>query len=73
MNTVLMNGPGISNPNEIVEREVPLVDVEAYKAAGYVAGGLPVYTLEDAIAQNDGEDVSTAVVETEAPKRGRRK
>ena len=66
METVLMHGPGISNPDKIVEREVPLADVNAYARAGYVEGGLPVYTLEDAIAQNDGVDESTEAKEAKA-------
>jgi hypothetical protein len=74
METVLMHGPGISNPNKIVEREVPLADVNAYARAGYVEGGLPVYTLEDAIAQNDGVDESTeAKAESAAPVKRTRK
>lgn len=36
-----MHGPGISNPEEIVEREVPQCDVQAYVAIGYKMGGLP--------------------------------
>lgn len=36
-----MNGPAFDGSGEKVEREVPLADVKAYEAAGYVKGGLP--------------------------------
>jgi len=41
MKHIKMHGPGISNPDEMVERDVPQCDVQAYRAAGYVEGGLP--------------------------------
>lgn len=56
-----MFGPSISDPAKIVNRDVPKCDVQAYKAAGYKEGTVaepPCYTLEDAIAQNDGVDVT---------------
>ena len=58
-----MHGPGISDPSKIVEREVPENDVRAYKAAGYKVGNLPaelrpIYTEVEAVAQNDGVDVT---------------
>lgn len=61
--TVKMFGPGISNPDVMVNRDVPECDVQAYKAAGYQIGSLPehepvTYSEEQAIAHNDGEDVS---------------
>ncbi len=61
METVAMFGPSISDPTQIVNRKVPKADVQAYKAAGYKEGTIaepPCYTLEDAIAQNDGVDVT---------------
>lgn len=36
-----MNGPAFDGSGRKVEREVPLADVKAYEAAGYVKGGLP--------------------------------
>lgn len=72
--TVAMYGPSISNPAKIVNRAVPECDIQAYRAAGYVLGSIEevpeiVYTEADAIAQNDGEDVTAAVT----VKRARRK
>ena len=61
-----MYGPSISEPTKIVNRDVPKCDVQAYKAAGYVIGSIAeeplevVYTLAEAVAQNDGVDESTA-------------
>jgi hypothetical protein len=69
MKTILMHGPGISNPAEIVEREVPECDVQAYKAAGYVEGGLP---KEEAAASDEPVRVLGGlpkVVEAPAPKK----
>jgi hypothetical protein len=63
--TVAMYGPSISDPSKIVNRDVPECDVQAYKAAGYAFGTVqepPCYTLEDAIAQNDGVDVTAEKV-----------
>lgn len=67
--TVPMFGPSLSDPSKIVNRDVPKADVEAYRGAGYREGTIAVeeplvYTLEDAIAQNDGVDVTA-----EKPKR----
>ena len=72
--TVAMYGPSISNPARIVNRAVPVCDIQAYRAAGYVLGSIEevpeiVYTEADAIAQNDGEDVTATVT----GKRSRRK
>lgn len=58
-----MFGPSIRDPKQIVNRDVPKCDVQAYKAAGYKEGTVEVeeplvYTLEEAIAQNDGVDVT---------------
>jgi len=41
MENVLMHGPSFDGSGKMVEREVPAVDVKAYKAVGYVEGGLP--------------------------------
>ena len=73
--TVAMYGPSISNPAKIVNRAVPVCDIQAYRAAGYVLGSIEevpeiVYTEADAIAQNDGEDVTAT---TTTAKRSRRK
>jgi len=61
--TVAMFGPSISEPTKIVNRDVPVGDIQAYKAAGYREGSVaeePVvlYTLADAIIHNDGVDVT---------------
>lgn len=59
--TIAMYGPSISDPSRVVNRDVPVCDIQAYKAAGYVVGSIEVvvYTEADAIAQNDGKDEST--------------
>jgi hypothetical protein len=41
MELVKMYGPSISNPSEIVNRDVPLCDVGAYETAGYKKGSIP--------------------------------
>lgn len=98
--TVAMFGPSISDPTKIVNRDVPVCDLQAYKAAGYQIGSIPesagrmndpagvkhipnpvslpdeiyipdagfdangnpvptvTYTQADAVAQNNGVDVS---------------
>ena len=70
--TVPMYGPSISDPSRIVNRDVPKNDIQAYKAAGYQMGSVKelVYTLEDAIAQNDGVDVTAVVEKPTTRKRG---
>lgn len=70
---VLMHGPAFDGTGDIVEREVPRADVTAYRNAGYADGPNPTksiadvvekfagrftYTEADAIAQNDGVDVT---------------
>lgn len=65
MQTVLMHGPGISNPAEIVEREVPLADVNAYRAVGYVTGAKPV--------SDPQTDAQEAQPEQPAPRQRKRK
>ena len=73
LETLLMVGPSISEPTKIVEREIPLADVEAYRRAGYTevkefaTAGI-VYTEADAAAQAE----VNAAVEAPAPKRGRK-
>lgn len=48
MNTVLMHGPAIGDPDgKLVERDVPECDIQAYKNAGYVEGGLPEQAVEE--------------------------
>ena len=37
----IMYGPGISNPEKIVERDIPQADVQAYVNIGYKLGKLP--------------------------------
>lgn len=41
MSDVLMHGPAFDDSGQLVERNVPEKDVSAFKAAGYVLGGLP--------------------------------
>lgn len=60
MKTVKMHGPGISDPSKIVERDVPENDVVAYQQAGYTKGPIPSKSDAQAIADNDGEDVTKA-------------
>ena len=38
--TIPMYGPGISDPSKTVNRDVPVCDIQAYKAAGYVFGSI---------------------------------
>jgi hypothetical protein len=40
--TVPMFGPSISDPSQIVNRDVPACDMQAYKAAGYKVGSVEV-------------------------------
>ncbi len=70
--TVSMFGPSFDGSGVIVNREVPPGDVQAYQNAGYEVGSVPeiVYTEADAIAQNDGEDVTATATPV---KRARRK
>lgn len=58
---VLMNGPGFDGSGEVVEREVPECDVEAFRRAGYKLGGL------------DKPKADEAPVEKPAEKKGRKK
>lgn len=63
MKTVLMHGPSLSDPSKIVEREIVEVDVQAYRAAGYVEGGLPKKAVE---AKSEGKPAEGVEVK-EAP------
>lgn len=40
--TVAMYGPSISDPSKTVNRDVPVCDIQAYKAAGYALGSIEV-------------------------------
>ncbi len=65
-NTIVMVGPSISDPSKIVEREVPLADVEAYKRAGYTEMKMfPTLgiTYSDADATAQAEVVEVAPVD----------
>jgi hypothetical protein len=57
--TVPMHGPSISDPSRIVNRDVPVRDVEAYKAVGYVKG----HIVEEPVVE--------VVVEEKPKKRGK--
>lgn len=39
--TVTMWGASISKPETMVEMEIPVADIQAYKAAGFQLGALP--------------------------------
>lgn len=39
--TVKMFGPALSGPARLVNRDVPVCDEQAYKAAGYKRGSIP--------------------------------
>lgn len=75
MRTVKMFGPSISDPSKIVDRDVPECDVQAYRAAGYQevekdfqTEGV-TYTEEQAIAHNDGVDVTAPAKKTRKAKK----
>jgi hypothetical protein len=73
--TVLMVGPSISDRAKIVEREIPLADVEAYRRAGYTE--LKMFptlgiTYSDADATAQAETVIVEAVESAPVKRGRK-
>ena len=38
--TIAMYGPSISDPSKVVNRDVPVADIQAYKAAGYKVGSI---------------------------------
>ena len=62
-----MFGPSFDSSGKLVEREVPIADVNAYKKAGYELGHLPE-VADDAIESADEE---LAEVETVKVTRGR--
>jgi hypothetical protein len=68
MSTVTMNGPSFDGSGKIVEREVPVADVRAYKAAGYVEGALP---KAEKLPEPPKEIKMVEVVE-EAPKKDKK-
>lgn len=41
MITVLMHGPAFDDTGQLVEREVPVGDIDAFERAGYKKGGFP--------------------------------
>lgn len=41
MKLVKMFGPSLSEPDKMVDRDVPEADVQAFRAAGYKEGSLP--------------------------------
>jgi len=52
---VTMHGPAFDDSGDLVNRQVPLSDVAAYRAAGYVDGSLPTEVFKSAAT---GEFVS---------------
>ncbi len=47
--TVLMHGPAFDGSGDIVERQVPISDVTAYRNAGYERGENPTKTIEEVV------------------------
>ena len=47
--TVTMWGASISKPEKLVEMEIPVADIQAYKAAGFQLGSLPDEYKETAV------------------------
>jgi hypothetical protein len=73
MKTILMHGPSISNPSETVEREVPENDVQAYRAVGYVEGGLPKIETETVeVFEGDSSGASKSLGKVTRPKKANR-
>lgn len=66
MATVLMHGPAFDESGDIVEREVPEVDVIAFENAGYKRGAKP-----EATAAVEDEGVAEAVEEAPKKKKGK--
>jgi hypothetical protein len=62
MEHVLMHGPSFDGSGKIVEREVPVGDVKAYQAAGYVEGAMPMM-------EKPAPKVEEVEVAEEAPKK----
>jgi hypothetical protein len=52
----IMHGPAFNDSGEIVEREVPEVDVKAYVDAGYTLGPKPVAEVPEAEPVDDNAD-----------------
>ena len=67
--TLLMYGPQISDPTKLEEREVPVDDIQAYKALGWVEGAMPKDAkVEDVTVPAPAPPVMSPVVDPEAPK-----
>lgn len=77
MNLIRMFGPSLSDPSKMVERDVPEIDVQAYKAAGYViknnAAPIPMVAkkAEDKIVKMYGPSISSPdkIVGRDVPER----
>jgi hypothetical protein len=49
--TVPMFGPSISDPSQIVNRDVPVCDMQAYKAVGYKVGSVEVMPMPEPVEE----------------------
>ena len=63
--TILMHGPDLTDSKKMVEREVPLADEYAYRAAGYLPGELPK-TVKEIVMDETRPDGSPMNTYTEA-------
>lgn len=65
MKLVKMFGPSISEPDKMVDRDVPEADVQAFRAAGYKEGSLPKDEKKEAVVNIVDE---TPKAEEDTPK-----
>lgn len=68
METVKMHGPAFDGSGKMVERDVPFADVRAYKAAGYVEGGLPEAPKVEKVEKVEKIEMVAEAVEPVKPK-----
>jgi hypothetical protein len=67
MNSIIkMFGPSISDPSRIVNRDVPVCDELAYRAAGYKRGSIPE-PVETPIAAEPTAAATPVEVQPEIP------
>ena len=80
---ITMHGASLDGSGEIVQTEVHVNNVQAFKNSGWKEGAKPVewsndlgavkYTLEDSIAQLNEPEMETETESKPKQKRGRRK
>lgn len=58
--TVTMYGASISQPEKMVEMEIPVADIQAYKAAGFQMGALPDKYKETAVGAEETHKTGNA-------------